>query len=238
MLTNLHYYGHYQNYAKSAQNPRRAAGHASWITLGKKPDIVPISPPQNAKILLNRAYKGESISYARNLSRNVVGLKDAARMFVYDALGNSGGEKFWHWIEEDIENFVTSYNGLREIAATQNHSPILVDFTAQMDSHTQLSRETILKIGMKINNRNNLEYEGQIPIRQNEGAERKKSMEAIRKYFMGSYEKASSFLEHPLAKHMNFRQLELYYNYRFGVQGNISNAFTLMENGILVDIAV
>jgi len=233
MLTNLHYYGHYRRYASQTAKVREVPRTANWVTFGRKAS--PGKKLPKANILLNAAYKNETITYARSLSRNVVSLKDSAKMFVYDAMGKSYGDSFWHWIEEDIDNFVTAYNGLRSIAARHGHSLILTDFTAQMDSYTRLNRENILKLGVRINKERNLEFGGQVPTGLR-SRDVRKSLGNVSEYFKQSYKSTAMLLEHPLTKHMNFRSLDFYYNYRLSDNGN--NAFTLMENGILVDVAV
>jgi len=234
MLTNLHYYGHYRRYASQPARVRHAPRTADWVTFGRK-SAVDVRMPQETSVQLNAAYKSETINYARNLTRNVVGLKDSAKMFVYDAAGQAFGDDSWQWIEEDIENFVSAYNGLRKIAAHQGHSLLLTDFTASMDSYTRLNREKILKLGLKINRERNLEFAGQVP-KQLRGQDMRTSLDSVSEFFKQSYRNTASLLEHPLTKHMNFRSLSFYYNYRFGPSGE--NAFTLMENGILLDVAV
>ena len=230
MLTNLHYYGHYRKYA-TQNRVRQIPRTAQWVTIGRKSEIAITA--KNTSFMLNTAYKNETITFARQLSRNIVGLKESAKMFVYDAIGHSYGDNYWHWIEEDIENFVRSYNALRRIARHTGHSAILADFTGQMDRHTDENRDSILKLGMKINNHRELEFPGQVPKNLRE-QNMKKSLEIITDFFKKSYTKTTDLLKHPLGKHMNFTSLDFYYNYR--ISNNGGSPLIQLESGILLDV--
>ncbi|MCL2171859.1 MAG: hypothetical protein FWB71_06840, partial [Defluviitaleaceae bacterium] len=144
-------------------------------------------------------------------------------------------DNFWHWIEEDIENFVSAYNGLRKIAKNTGHSALLTNFTARMDSHARLNRALILKLGVKINRQRELVFGGTVPANLR-NQDMRSSLEPIADFFKSSYKSATGLLKHPLAEHMNFRSLDFYYNYRFGPAGE--NTLIQMERGVLVDVAV
>ena len=235
MLTNLYYYGHYQSFISripSANRRRPIEGaQKAWQTLK------PVPTMSDPAVLLNKAYKNKVVSYANTLSRGVTNMKDAAKMFVFDGQYANrnfdivGLEPNWHWLEEDIDNFVNAYNGIQDLSLSTNHSPAFIQFSFQMRNYIRENENILQLIGVANQDSFRLTFENR------ESPEiTPHDIDAAMDFFKGTYSRVDSFLSAPLAHHMEFRGLSYYYNYKIGdIQ---ENTFAIIERGLIIDMAV
>lgn len=244
MLTNIHYFKHYVNYMQKTPPTRRSGRSSSVRTLGRVWQTPRPAPVINdPAVLLNKAYKNQVVRYANDLSRSVVGLKDAAKMFVFDgAYANknydlTGLEPNWPWLAEDINNFVSSYNSIQSLAQTTNHSPDFLRFSYNIMGYMQGSQHILHSIGVGFaSNRGYKEsYELEFYNRQVPDIGTAQIDNAM-EFFSRAYGFVRDFLSQPLSHHMEFKGLNYYYNYKIGEMEE--NTFGIIDSGLIVDIAV
>ena len=227
MLTSIYYYGHYRDFVQ------RGVGKDNgriWLKHDESRLL-----PKNSVVQLNKALNARVVDYAKTLSTSIIGLKDAAKMFLYDAhaMTRNGPDTFEshiRWIEEDLNNFIDSYNGLQNIAVTTNHSASLPIFAHNIRNFAVDNRDILSHLGVIAAYEDGLSYHGF-------GAAT--SHEIVREaatVFRDAYEVAVSFLDRPLTHHMEFKGLNYYYNYTIG--SIEENTFRLVDTGLLVDIVV
>ena len=234
MLTNLFYYGHYRNLA--ARMDSRGQSFSSFGTPKRAwpANIMPQkSAMDNPKVLLNKADSDKVINYAKTLSSSIVGLKDAAKMFLFDMAavernGTTTFENHMQWIEEDLQNFISSYNKLQRVAIT-GHSGELARFAHYIKSYTAQNSETLSHLGIITYNNNSLSYHGMAAT-----ATKQTALNTV-DIFKTAYSAAKDFLQAPLSHHMEFKGLGYYYNYTIGNYSE--NTFKIIDAGTLLDIA-
>ena len=233
MLTSMYYYNHYRNYVARTNISAKAPLAHAWPA-----DIVgPASGrlASGSSVLLNKAQTSRVLDYARTLSSGIVGLKDAAKMFLYDMYliernGTISFENHLQWVEEDLRNFISSYNNIQQITSNYAHSPELTHFAHYIRNFTEQSSQILSHLGVIAYNDNNLTYHGMGTMTSKEAA--KQAVDT----FKGAYRAARDFLERPLAQHMDFRGLNYYYNYTIGRESE--STFGLVGAGMLLDVAV
>ena len=225
MLTTLFYYGHYRDFFSKSSN----AGHV-WYPNSTRQNII---APQDSVVMLNKARNDKIIDYAKELSSCIVGLKDAAKMYIYDMHliernGTVTFENHLQWVEEDLRGFITSYNHLQSV--NTGHSRELGNFAHYIRNFTKINSEVLSHIGIVAYDDANLTYHGMGSMISHEAA--KKAVNT----FEQAYNAARGFLEQPLSRHMEFKGLDYYYNYTIGPMGN--NTFGIIQSGMLIDVAV
>lgn len=218
-----------QRTAGSAKTPMARAWPADIIG----PAHRRIDP--NSAVQLNKAPGGHVLGYARGLSASVVGLKDAAKMFLYDMhlIERNGSITFdnhLQWVEEDLQNFINSYNNIQHIDQNFGHSPALTHFAHYIRNFTQQSSQILSHLGIITYDDSSLSYHGMGAAASKEAAKRAVDI------FKGAYNATRDFLIHPLAQHMEFKGLNYYYNYTIG--GANETTFGLIGSGMLLDVAV
>jgi hypothetical protein len=229
----MYYYNHYRNYVARTSSAVKTPMARAWPADIVGPAAGRIAP--GSSVLLNKAQTGPVLDYARNLASGIVGLKDAAKMFLYDMhLINRNGtitfESHLKWVEEDLQNFISSYNNIQQITHAYAHSPELTHFAHYIRNFTEQSSQILSHLGVITYESSNLTYHG-----MGATASKETASQAV-DTFKGAYRAARDFLEHPLAQHMGFRGLNYYYNYTIGEAG--SSTFDLIGSGMLLDVAV
>ena len=236
MLTSLFYFGHYRSFA-ARTTPGRAnySGNQNAIHTWPAKNITPRTAGENAAVLLNKADNSKVVNFARTLSTSIVGLKDAAKMFVHDVnLINANGtisfETHHEWIEEDLENFVNSYNRIQHLSSNPTRTSELSHLAHYFRNFAQSHGPVLSHLGVITYNENSLTYHGSVSTSSREAAQNAVDT------FKTAYSITKGFLERPLAHHMEFRDLGYYYNYTIGDAG--TNTFSLIQSGMLVDVLV
>ena len=230
MLTNIYYYGHYRNFvARTSQTAANAYGRRTWVPT----NIAPRNTGENPAVLLNKADNDKVTNFARALSSSIVGLKDASRMFVSDMNLIRGGNVYQNhldWIKEDLEHFTQAYNNMQNLSNIGVQNTELAHFAHYFRNFARTNSHTLSHVGIISHNEASLTYHGIVNTPGKEAAK-----EAVNT-FRTAYNITRGFLEHPLAQHMEFRDLGYYYNYTIGDSG--SNTFFIIQSGMLVDLLV
>ena len=233
MLTSMYYYNHYRSYVQRTTSSAKTPMARAWPADIVGPPAGRIAP--GSSVQLNKASTNRVMDYARDLSANVVGMKDAAKMFLYDMHlidrnGTITFESHLQWIEEDLQDFIRSYNNIQNINSNFGHSPELTHFAHYIRNFTQDSSQILSHLGVITYNENSLTYHG-----MGNTANKETARQAV-DTFKGAYNATRDFLMHPLAQHMEFKGLNYYYNYTIG---NASEStFGLIGSGMLLDVAV
>ena len=233
MLTSMYYYSHYRNYVARTAGSAKTPMPRAWPANIVGPASERVAP--GSSVRLNKAQINRVLGYARDLSSSVVGLKDAAKMFLYDMhlLDRSSGitfESHLQWVEEDLQHFIRSYNNIQHIQRNYSHSPELTHFAHYIRNFTEQSSQVLSHLGVITYDSDNLTYHGIGTTATKETAK------AAVDTFKGAYDAARDFLEYPLAQHMDFKGLNYYYNYTIG--DSKGSTFGLIGSGMLLDVAV
>lgn len=233
LLTSMYYYNHYRNYVARTVGAAKTPMSRAWPADIIGPPAGRVSP--DSSVLLNKAQTDQVLGYARGLSSSVVGLKDAAKMFLYDMhlISRNGAisfESHLQWVEEDLRNFINNYNNIQLINHNYSHSPELAHFAHYIRNFTEQSSQILSHLGVITYDDNNLTYHGMGSTATKETA--KQAVDT----FKDAYSATRDFLIHPLAQHMEFKGLNYYYNYTIGSANE--STFGLVGSGMLLDVAV
>jgi len=231
----MYYYNHYRNYVNRAEG---MASAKNPMTRAWPVDIIGSNASRamtgSNTVLLNKAQNSHVLDYARNLSTNIVNLKEAAKMYIFDMHLIDGGiasfESHLQWIEEDLQSFIDSYNNIQNITSRYEHSPELTNFAHYMRSFARQDSQILSNLGVITFNESSLTYHG-----LGETPSRETARQAV-DAFKIAYGATREFLEHPLAHHMEFEGLNYYYNYTIGKTSE--STFGLIGSGMLLDIAI
>ena len=233
MLTSMYYYGHYRNYVARTVGAAKSSIKRAWPADIVGPAAGRVAP--GSAVLLNKAQNDRVLGYARNLSASVVGLKEAAKMYIYDMhlIDRNGSitfESHLRWVEEDLQNFINSYNNIQHITRNYGHSPHLSHLAHYIRNFTHQNSQALSHLGVISYDNNDLTYHGMGTMATKEAARQ------VVDTFRSAYNATRDFLAHPLAQHMEFRDLNYYYNYTIG--GASESTFGIIGAGMLFDAAV
>jgi len=231
MLTNIYYYNHYSQYAtKTSKAKHIQNNNIIWKNFERPPVF------KEPAVLLNKAMKNKVISYANGLSRSIVGLKDAAKLFVFDgkyinkSIENYNHEAGLLWLAEDIDNFILAFNSLQKLSISTNHSLDFISFSHNMIDFVNNNKNILDNIGIMF-----CEHTMSLVFQKKATIDMQELNHAIN-FFKEAYDKTNNFLNLPLSHHMQFKGLSYYYNYKIG---NIEeNTFGIIDSGLIVDVAV
>ena len=235
MLTTMFYYNHYKPYIFKSEQKKAQA----------KQEIVANKHAPKEKhtkqFLLNKTLSKNVVKYAHDISYNMVDLKDAAKYTTYDIddfMHNTkryGYKKAKDILKNDLSIFVDQFNKSYNFSASQMHSQSLFDFSHAIDGAIDQGESKLSYLGIIKNELGELSFDS--VFYDNLSLEELDiHMTEARSVFGEMYSECSNMLTQPLAEHMNFRNLNYYYNYKYG--GVVADTFRLIESGMIVDIAI
>ncbi len=234
MLTNIYYFGFYKPYIfVNANDKTKIKPKLSRITYKEALENMP-----DTSFLLNKSLNDNVVKYAKDITESVVGVKEAAFNIIRHMEGAS--EYVYEesialtrrFISKDIKHFVNIYNKAIDFMSTQNHSRILKDYSERLVDTVASSEESLQGIFITRDIYNNLDFDDI----QFETAKQKKLNAAIDNSldtFYQIYDLSVETLTAPLSEHMNFRNLNFYYNYKYG--SIYSDTFRIIQNGLIID---
>jgi len=234
VLTNIFYFGHYRDFALRASSGSNSNFNRSLLN---RAQIQTMHRAEGTSaVQLNKTLDNRILHFAKALGENVLILKDSARMFANNmqsldiaaSVGNTYNQL--QWIEEDLRSFALSYNNLNYIHQATGHSQNLSHLTHSIRNVTQGNETLLSHLGIVVADAGGLTYHG-----IGNTASREITQQAAMA-LKNAYDAARDFLSHPMSHHMEFKNLNYYYNYTIGNTPN--DTFRLLESGILIDIAI
>jgi len=239
MLTSIHYFSQYRDYALRTSSGRNNNFNGSLYNRAQtqrnaqESGVVSFTHAAPT-VQLNKAYSSNVLSYIKSLGQNIITLKDASRLFVLDSGNmdfNAGGslsfEGHLRWIDEDLRNFANSYNNLDYLSRRAGHNAQLGDFTHSIRNITRGHEPLLSHLGIITADEGGIAYHG---IGH---AATKEITRAAADAFRATYEASREFLAHPMTAHLQFKDLNYYYSYTIGDQP--ADAYKLIESGVLMD---
>lgn len=235
MLTSMFYFNYYKPYLIKEDDTTVP------VYAKSKPAVHNKNFSNNKAVLLNKAYRGDIIEYAGNLSKKIVAFKDMSRFVAQDMedfeknakSGNSEDARYL--LSRDMSKFVKSYNSTMSFALSQEHSARLQDFAVEQDSLIRQNRNTFKAMGISIDEDGSLSY-NEAKINNMSVFKLSASIGGASFAFDEIYKNTRELLTYPLSNHMNFKGLGYYYNYKLGTVQD--DTFKIIKSGLLVDIAI
>ncbi len=235
MLTTMFYYGYYKPYIiREVAKPHPA----SFRHIVKRP-----APEQlkDAAYLMNKSRKTDIVQYAKGIYQSVTTVKDRARdvstameSFSQDVHKN-GYEPTQAQIARTLSQFASAYNEATAFLLSQTHSSPLKNYGNTLSLNVEYNQNSLQNTGLQLTEDGTLTFDQDV-LASYDQAKAKKVIGQNVSLFQNIYNTATDVLRVPLSEHMNFKNLNYYYNYKFGSLK--ADTFKLIETGMLVDRAV
>lgn len=234
MLTNIFYYGYYKPYiVKDTNNTKAIKRTKAKTEIAKSSSAKSGNSPYS--YLLNKALKKDLVSFATDISSNLNSIKDTARFIVnrYTKKNVASEEEKNNFADglEDFANEVNSFSAFYENSSKE--STALAGFDSVLSGRLNSKRDSLEKLGLSI------DEGGQLSFNRDkfDSIADENYIDSIfecAELFDSVYNDTCEVMQLPLSEHMNFKNLNYYYNYTYAPKDK--NSFKFIETGLLVDI--
>jgi len=235
MLTSLYYYGLYKPYMI------RETGVMARTAPVAKRSVKTSEAARAQSVLLNKTLKSDVVTYAREASSSVTGLRGAAGKLAAEAEmfgrkarkdGLAGAKEVF---AKRAEEFAEAYNKVQSFTRTQEHSGALRLFGTDAEGLVTQHGEALGALGLAADDDGVLQFDSGKTDAM-DAAEMQWALGDAESAFKEVYDLAQDVLKEPLASHMHFKGLRFYYNYKMGAVQD--NTFKMIEAGMIADYAV
>lgn len=234
MLTSLYYYGYYKPYiiknSDSNNSLKNNFNRKNAKTYSNKED-------NKFSFFLNKSLKDEVIKYASNISKDFNGIKDTAKYASYMISSkNSTMEEKKKNVSDCVDEFVDKYNEYLDFAeANDKHSGALDDYANSIKYRINDNIDDLNTIGVTVDKNQRLNFDKE-KFSNIKASQFNDVMGNIKEMYDDIYFDTCEIMSFPMSKHMNFKGLDYYYNYKYS--SIEPNTFKIIEEGMLVDIAL
>lgn len=239
MITDLFYYSYYvpnriNNYSKSDKtSPIKKVDKAAKVygTQTRK------SESADSSFFLNKAFKNKVFKYVNSLSRGINGIKNISN-YITDRLDSEDltYDELNERVSMALESFVGRFNDFRNLSEdNKEHAVFIEDYANRLRNRVVDNAQNLERAGVTVNDSGELyfdknNYRG-IPVSELDGV-----VSGLKGTFKEIYKDTFDIMSVPMSEHMNFKDLDYYYNYMYSPTD--PNTFRIIETGMLVDIAV
>ncbi len=241
MITNLYYYGYYlpnriNNYVGTPRKTSRTSPttktsdlSSTYSSFSKKTD--------EASFSLNKALNSQILNYANSLSKNINGLKSVSNSFLNQTESN---DLEYDDLEETVSHSLSDFTGVindfkKFSKKSGDQSKPIADFSDNIDSIVKENADTLGKLGVTVEDDGTLSFDKNT-FKKKSVADLDGSVPKLRDMFQNVYDSTYDVMNLPMSDHMNFKDLNYYYNYNYSPVE--ANTFKIIETGMIVDIAV
>ncbi len=233
MLTQIYYYNYYKPYIlknSEADSVKRSAFSElrQSVSFGKNDKVY----------LLNKAFRTDVLSYAKQLSESVNGLRESSFSLLRDMHKGVFDEETRskkEILSDGLREFVDGYNKLIKFSGDQAHSKNLKEFTKNISRQVFNNHMGLKKFGLEVKETGDITFNEEA---YDELSEERLSILLYKSegFLKKIHEGTKNMLKLPLSEHMRFKDLGYYYNYKYGKP--TANTFKIIESGMLVDKVV
>ena len=244
MLTTLFYYDYYKPYMIGGVTSNKNMPAQRIKRASAKQDVIDrtFNAPNGAVIERNMSVKAEVISYARNFSSGVTGIKDGAKSLINNAdyikftAHSEGMDSAVEWLQEEVASFAGAFNKANDFAKNQEHSTAVSDFVDDVAGELLSNADSLAPAGLSFNANGSLLVNEGVFGEDISFARLSSLLEGLTETVGKVYKTATDFLTAPLSEHMGFRSLSYYYDYRLG--GIAHNSMNIVSSGLIVDVSI
>lgn len=236
MLTNVYYYNHYRPYIVKNDRAPKTSPRIPYSNTAPE-----VWDSKGKTYTLNKAFKRDTLTYARELSANITKLKDSALSITRDfdelpaALDEDEYENFREQVSDDLRFFTYHINKTRNFSLQQEHSETITDFGDRL-TDVIIANTSILKtVGIEPDENGNLTF-SKDKTKDINPESLNQLLSDISDVTDIIYSQTTELLSRPLSEYMNFKNLGFYYNYKYGKIGDDSSR--LIESGMIIDRAI
>jgi len=232
VLTSIYYYRYYRPYMLRTLEPTGAVS-PKRSQIAQKPEIEP-----NSTFLLNKSLKVDVIAHARQTSASINGVKNGARrvsasMEGFNQLAYSHGLPIAREdVSDELTAFTNSFNRSVEFMSGQAHSHSLRDFADDLAVRVLDSRRELEFVDIFTQDGRSLTFSEADFLQKDQDTLNVAFGQSINT-FLRTYKESTAMLNMPLTEHMNFQNLNYFYNYRMGTL--VDETFKLIESGLIIN---
>ena len=232
MLTSIYYYRYYRPYMMRTLEPTGAIA-PKRAPIAKKPE-----PEPNTAVLLNKSLKVDVVAHARQTSASINGVKDSARRVSSSMEGfNQNTYRYGlpvarEEVSSELMAFTESFNRSVAFMSTQPHSRSLRDFAENLIDLTLRSRREFEFVDIFTEDGRSLLFAEEDFLEKDQDTLNIAFGQSIGT-FLQTYKDSTSMLNMPLTEHMNFQNLNYFYNYRMGTI--VDETFKIIESGLIIN---
>lgn len=239
MLTNIFYYDFYKPYIFKNEKltSKRPYAHSN-----KNDSVLNSQQSGNSEkeysFFLNKTFKNEIVNYAETISNDLNSIKNSVKNVV-----NKMSNNYFNYDSEvenlkyELEEFTEKYNSYKDFAEKNyRHSPLLSNFSDSLKFRVENNKDILSKFGVFYDDELN---EISFDINVFDSLSSKEILNDVSnlKRLCGEiYNDTCEIMTVPMEEHMNFKNLNYYYNYIFSNENH--NTVKIIETGMLVDISL
>ncbi len=260
MLTNLFYYDLYKPYIFKNEKITSKVPVSYSKTEHSKSDTSnsgssEVESENEYSFFLNKSFKNEIVDYAETISLDLNSIKNSAKNVINNTgslLFNFGATK--EKIKKSLSDFAKKYNAYNNFAKRNNRqSPLLSTFSDSLKFRVSDNFDCLAKLGFSdvSTKTEGTSDEGlsDKPIEKISFDEEyfdslsqkniSENLSPLKEFCQSIYDDTCEIMTVPMEEHMNFRNLDYYYNYIFANNSSKShNTVKIIETGMLVDISL
>lgn len=238
MITSLYYYDHYKPYLiGEAKRDSKDGVNVSSVQKAK-PKISSSNTNKDRSIYLNKSLTNNVIGYVNDFSKMVNSIKDSSRHILKDmdemTTGTLNSKEFKEtksWLEQDIKDFVNSYNEVQKFEKGKESSKIFDEFTNDINMKVTGSMEKLESLGVSLELSGDLSFNSE-QFNKLSRNNMKKAVNNSENVMFDVHQSTTKIMKEPLTRHLDFKELGYYYNYNIGGQ---SDPHALIGTGFIID---
>lgn len=236
MLTNIFYYNFYKPYIVKGTSSTKAVKKSNLKTAIAQSKAAK-SGEAAYSYFLNKSIKSEVVSYAQDISKNLNSIKDTTKYLTNRySKANISGEGERNNFADGLEDFVNQVNDFNSFfESTDKDSAVLKGYDNMLEDRIVEKEEVLSVLGVERNEDGALSFDKD-KFNEIKSENYIDNIFDCADLFNEIYKDTCEVMEIPLAEHMNFRNLDYYYNYTYAPKNK--EAFKLIETGLLVDICL
>ncbi len=239
MLTNIFYYDFYKPYIfkneKLTQKYPLAYSQSSEKTGS---DLSDESSEREYGFFLNKTFKNEVVNYAETISNDLNSIKNSVKNVI-----NKINDNYFNYssklgnLKNELSEFVTKYNSYKDFARENyKHSPLLSNFSDSLRFRVENNQTILSKFGIYYNGEiNEMSFDGEV-FDSLSVKDVLSDISGLMNLCGAIYDDTCEIMTIPMEEHMNFKNLNYYYNYIFSNENH--NTVKIIETGMLVDISL
>ncbi len=243
MLTNLFYYDFYKPYIfknekLTARKPiLNQRSEKSEKTLSSNNNNNTNEDENEYSFFLNKAFKTEIVNYADTISSDLNSLKKIAKDLVYNQYNNFNAENFNDTLKNKLNEFGKKYNQYKNFAEENSkQSPLLSTFLDNLEYRVETNMECLEKFNFSYDTETKELFFDEEAFDSLDFSIIANNYSDLQNFCSTIYDDTCEIMTVPMEEHMNFKNLNYYYNYIFSNEKH--NTVKIIESGMLVDISL
>lgn len=247
MLTNIFYYDFYKPYIFKNEKLTSKLPVNYAKNEGQKKNVSSNSKENEYSFFLNKTYKTEIVNYAESISFDLNSIKNAAKNIINNSLSIFNFDALKENFKSELNEFEKNYNSYLDFAdKNKNNSPLLSNFADNLQYRVETNLDSLSNFGISFDDElletdgNNLSF-SRLNFDENffDSLSQEyilKNVGELKNFCKTIYDDTCEIMTVPMEEHMNFKNLNYYYNYIFANENH--NTVQIIETGMLVDIVL